>query len=143
MPSTSNASPLNSMYAIACWSSSSLLASVSRSTGVRGFDDCALTGVAERVAHAASARTAREGSFMRPTYPAGSITATRGRNARQGTLRALTATQPDRVERFPAFLRIVTHTIADLLGRYGYAIVALFLIAEGCGIPVPSATTLV
>jgi membrane protein DedA with SNARE-associated domain len=37
----------------------------------------------------------------------------------------------------------VIQTLASLLGRYGYAIVALFLIAEGCGIPVPSATMLV
>ena len=37
----------------------------------------------------------------------------------------------------------VSHTVADLLGRYGYAVVALFFVAEGCGIPVPSATTLV
>ena len=46
-----------------------------------------------------------------------------------GTLRALPAT--------------VSHTVADLLGRYGYAVVALFFVAEGCGIPVPSAMTLV
>jgi membrane protein DedA with SNARE-associated domain len=37
----------------------------------------------------------------------------------------------------------VTHTLADLLGRYGYAIVALFMIAEGCGIPFPAETMLV
>ena len=37
----------------------------------------------------------------------------------------------------------MTHTLAELIGRYGYAIVALFMVAEGCGIPVPSATTLV
>jgi membrane protein DedA with SNARE-associated domain len=37
----------------------------------------------------------------------------------------------------------VTHTIADLLGRYGYAIVALFFVAEGCGIPAPAVTTMV
>jgi len=37
----------------------------------------------------------------------------------------------------------VTHTIADLLGRYGYVVVALFFIAEGCGIPAPAVTTMV
>jgi len=37
----------------------------------------------------------------------------------------------------------VTHTLADLLGRFGYAIVAAFLIAEGCGIPFPAETMLV
>jgi membrane protein DedA with SNARE-associated domain len=37
----------------------------------------------------------------------------------------------------------VTHTLADLLGTYGYVIVALFLIAEGCGIPFPAETMLV
>ena len=37
----------------------------------------------------------------------------------------------------------MTHTLADLLGRYGYAIVALFMIAEGCGIPFPAETMLV
>ena len=35
------------------------------------------------------------------------------------------------------------HTLADLLGSYGYVIVALFLIAEGCGIPFPAETMLV
>lgn len=33
--------------------------------------------------------------------------------------------------------------LADLLGTYGYVIVALFLIAEGCGIPFPAETMLV
>jgi membrane protein DedA with SNARE-associated domain len=37
----------------------------------------------------------------------------------------------------------MTHTLADLLGSYGYVIVALFLIAEGCGIPFPAETMLV
>ena len=37
----------------------------------------------------------------------------------------------------------MTHTLADLLGTYGYVIVALFLIAEGCGIPFPAETMLV
>ena len=37
----------------------------------------------------------------------------------------------------------MTHTLADLLGTYGYVIVALFLIAEGCGIPFPAETVLV
>ena len=37
----------------------------------------------------------------------------------------------------------MSHTVAELLGKYGYAVVALFFVAEGCGIPVPSATTLV
>jgi membrane protein DedA with SNARE-associated domain len=37
----------------------------------------------------------------------------------------------------------VTHTFADLLGSYGYVIVALFMIAEGCGIPFPAETMLV
>jgi membrane protein DedA with SNARE-associated domain len=37
----------------------------------------------------------------------------------------------------------VTHTLAELLGRYGYAIVALFMVTEGCGIPVPAETMLV
>ena len=35
------------------------------------------------------------------------------------------------------------HTLADLLGSYGYAIVALFMIVEGCGIPFPAETMLV
>ena len=35
------------------------------------------------------------------------------------------------------------HTLADLLGSYGYVIVALFMIAEGCGIPFPAETMLV
>ena len=35
------------------------------------------------------------------------------------------------------------HTLADLLSSYGYIIVALFLIAEGCGIPIPAETMLV
>jgi membrane protein DedA with SNARE-associated domain len=39
--------------------------------------------------------------------------------------------------------RTVTQTIADLLGRYGYAVVALFFVAEGCGIPAPAVTTMV
>ncbi len=39
--------------------------------------------------------------------------------------------------------RTVTHSIADLLGRYGYAVVALFFVAEGCGIPAPAVTTMV
>src|SRR5690349_4431839 len=43
----------------------------------------------------------------------------------------------------PAFGARVNHTVAELLGKYGYAVVALFFVAEGCGIPVPSATTLV
>jgi membrane protein DedA with SNARE-associated domain len=33
--------------------------------------------------------------------------------------------------------------LADLLGTYGYVIVAVFLIAEGCGIPFPAETMLV
>lgn len=37
----------------------------------------------------------------------------------------------------------MTHILVDLIGRFGYVIVALFFIAEGCGIPVPSATLLV
>ena len=37
----------------------------------------------------------------------------------------------------------MTHTIADLLGTYGYVIVALFFVAEGCGIPFPAETMLV
>ena len=37
----------------------------------------------------------------------------------------------------------MSHTLADLLGTYGYVIVALFLIAEGCGIPFPAETMLV
>jgi len=37
----------------------------------------------------------------------------------------------------------MTHTLADLLNSYGYVIVALFLIAEGCGIPFPAETMLV
>ena len=37
----------------------------------------------------------------------------------------------------------MTHTLADLLSSYGYVIVALFLIAEGCGIPFPAETMLV
>jgi membrane protein DedA with SNARE-associated domain len=37
----------------------------------------------------------------------------------------------------------VTHTFVHLIGRFGYLIVTLFLIAEGCGIPVPSATMMV
>src|SRR5206468_8485466 len=39
--------------------------------------------------------------------------------------------------------RAVTHTLAELIGRYGYAIVALFMMAEGCGIPFPAETMLV
>jgi membrane protein DedA with SNARE-associated domain len=35
------------------------------------------------------------------------------------------------------------HTLADLLGSYGYVIVAAFMIAEGCGIPFPAETMLV
>ena len=37
----------------------------------------------------------------------------------------------------------MTHTLAGLLSSYGYVIVALFLIAEGCGIPFPAETMLV
>lgn len=37
----------------------------------------------------------------------------------------------------------MSHTLADLLGTYGYVIVALFFIAEGCGIPFPAETMLV
>ena len=49
------------------------------------------------------------------------------------------STSPPRADGRPA----VTHTLADLLGTYGYVIVALFLIAEGCGIPFPAETMLV
>ena len=35
------------------------------------------------------------------------------------------------------------HALTELLGRYGYAMVALFAIAEGCGIPFPAETMLV
>src|SRR5689334_10945106 len=37
----------------------------------------------------------------------------------------------------------MSHTLVDLLGSYGYVFVALFLIAEGCGIPFPAETMLV
>jgi membrane protein DedA with SNARE-associated domain len=35
------------------------------------------------------------------------------------------------------------HALAGLVGRYGYAMVALFMIAEGCGIPFPAETMLI
>jgi membrane protein DedA with SNARE-associated domain len=37
----------------------------------------------------------------------------------------------------------VIHFLSGLLVRYGYAVVALFMIAEGCGIPFPAETMLV
>jgi membrane protein DedA with SNARE-associated domain len=37
----------------------------------------------------------------------------------------------------------VIHFLSDLLARFGYVIVALFMITEGCGIPVPAETMLV
>jgi len=37
----------------------------------------------------------------------------------------------------------VIHFFTELLGRYGYVIVATFMITEGCGIPVPAETMLV
>ncbi len=37
----------------------------------------------------------------------------------------------------------MTHALADLLHSYGYVIVALFFVAEGCGIPFPAETMLV
>ena len=35
------------------------------------------------------------------------------------------------------------HALTELLSRYGYVMVALFMISEGCGIPVPAETMLV
>ena len=37
----------------------------------------------------------------------------------------------------------MSHVLGDLLARYGSLLVAAAMILEGCGIPVPSATTLV
>jgi len=37
----------------------------------------------------------------------------------------------------------VIHALTELLSRYGYVMVALFMISEGCGIPVPAETMLV
>jgi membrane protein DedA with SNARE-associated domain len=37
----------------------------------------------------------------------------------------------------------VIHFFSELLARFGYVIVALFMITEGCGIPVPAYTILV
>ena len=37
----------------------------------------------------------------------------------------------------------MTHHLANLLSHYGYIAVAVFMIAEGCGIPLPAETMLV
>jgi membrane protein DedA with SNARE-associated domain len=50
---------------------------------------------------------------------------------------------PELIGTLRALGRPMGHTFADLLSSYGYVIVALFMIAEGCGIPFPAETMLV
>src|SRR3982751_2596424 len=115
---------------------------------MRGFDDCARAeGAARSVAQAASARESRGrfmGTILRPAHRPGDVGDDRHTAGYAPCVDAPDVDPTCQPRRAAASVpRTVTHTIADLLGRYGYAIVALFFVAEGCGIPAPAVTTMV